>query len=116
MVEINADAVDFAKTNVKTNGLKHAEAILSPSEKAVSYISEHANLILDPPREGLHSDVVKKILEVKPKKIIYMSCNLSTHARDLGLLTPLYNITFLRLYNFFPRTPHIEGLAVLERK
>ncbi len=116
MVEINADAVNFTKENVKMNGLKHAEAILSPSEKAISYISEHANLILDPPREGLHGDVVKKILEVKPKKIMYLSCNLSTHARDLALLTPLYNITFLRLYNFFPRTPHIESLAVLERK
>ena len=72
-------------------------------------------LKIDPPRAGLHKKVAQKIIEVRPKKLIYLSCNPVTQARDVGLLLEAgYKIKFNRGYNFFPRTPHIESLVILE--
>jgi len=116
MIESNVEAVEFAKKNIKLNNLKNTEAICAPSEKMVDLITHDKTIIFDPPRAGLDKRVVERVLAVLPPKIIYMSCDLATHARDLGLLQEKYEIKFLKLYNFFPRTAHIEGLAVLELK
>jgi 23S rRNA (uracil1939-C5)-methyltransferase len=116
LVEINDEATAYAKENIAKNNINHAEAILAPAERALDAITGNATLLLDPPREGLHDDVVKTILKVLPQTIIYLSCNLATHARDLAKLATVYDRTFLRLYNFFPRTPHIEALCVLHKK
>ena len=70
-------------------------------------------VIIDPPRAGLHADVVEKLLQTKPEKIIYLSCNPVTQARDIALLTQSYTLTETRGYNFFPRTPHIETACLL---
>lgn len=78
-------------------------------------ISRDHAIILDPPRAGLHEDVVKTLVHIAPPTIIYLSCNLSTQARDMRLLSQRYKPVFIKLYNFFPRTPHIEGLVVLEK-
>lgn len=115
LVEINQSAVDEMKRNIVKLG-KKAEAILAPSEKSLEYISNNKNLIVDPPRAGLHSDVVARILEVKPKRVTYLSCNPVTQARDVGLLLESYEISKVKGYNFFPRTPHIESLVVLDLK
>jgi len=116
LIESNEEAVEFAKDNILSNKMNGSEAVLAPSEKALEYIEEDSTIIFDPPRAGLHQDVIDRILEIKPSRIIYMSCNTATHARDIGLLKDVYDIKFLKLYNFFPRTPHIEAICILELK
>ena len=73
-----------------------------------------ACVIVDPPRAGLHEDVIAKLLEAAPARIIYLSCNPVTQARDIKLLLDKYDISHLQGYNFFPRTPHIENLVILD--
>ncbi len=116
IVDSNAESIDYAKKNITALKRDNAAAVCAPAEKVVEHITESATLLLDPPRAGMHPKVVKKILEVLPHTIIYLSCNISTQARDLSLLKDFYTITFSQLYNFFPRTPHIEGLVVLKKK
>ncbi len=113
LVEINEDAVREMKRNIKALG-SSAKAILAPSEKALDYITSDKTIIVDPPRAGLHKDVVERLLETKPRRIIYLSCNPVTQARDIALLCPTYRVIHHRGYNFFPRTPHIEHLIVLD--
>jgi 23S rRNA (uracil1939-C5)-methyltransferase len=95
---------------------KVAKAILAPSEQVLENITSGATIIVDPPRAGLHEDVVRKLLEAAPARIIYLSCNPVTQARDVALLAEKYGIRSHRGYNFFPRTPHIEHLVVLDLK
>lgn len=71
-------------------------------------------VIFDPPRAGLHKKVIDAVTAILPPKIIYLSCNPATQARDLALLQDVYTIEHLEVFNFFPRTPHIECLAVLK--
>lgn len=115
LVDSNIEAVDFAEKNLATNAMRGVRAEASPAEKMTGYIDADHMLILDPPRAGLHQKVVAAILEKKPPRILYLSCNISTQARDLDLLSSKYHLSHISLYNFFPRTPHIEGLCVLER-
>lgn len=111
LVEVNESAVNEMKNNIKSN---NAKAVLSSTEKVLGYITKNANIIVDPPRAGLHSDVIDKILKELPSRIIYLSCNPTTQARDFSLLSQNYKIIFHKGYNFFPKTPHIENLIVLE--
>jgi 23S rRNA (uracil1939-C5)-methyltransferase len=116
LIEENSEAAEFAEKNIKKNGLKNVTVINSLSEKANAKIGEDDTVILDPPRTGLHKDLIIEMLKFHPKKIIYLSCGLDTHARDISVLSTIYKPIFWKLYNFFPHTPHIEGLCVLERK
>lgn len=116
LVEENSEAVEFAQKNLESNNLTHWQAVCTQSEKALEYITPETIVILDPPRAGLHPHVVKRLLDQKPSRIIYLSCDLATHARDIELLSTAYKPIFLRAYNFFPRTPHIEGLCVMDRQ
>lgn len=117
LVEINEHAVREMKRNITAlEREKAAKAILAPSETALEHISGDATIIVDPPRAGLHEDVVEKLLETKPARIIYLSCNPVTQARDVARLADAYGIRAHRGYNFFPRTPHIEHLVVLDLK
>ncbi|HSH55803.1 MAG TPA: TRAM domain-containing protein [Candidatus Limnocylindrales bacterium] len=93
-----------------------AQVIETSSERALEYISGDKPVIFDPPRAGLHDKVTARVLDVLPPKVVYLSCNPATHARDLGRLQSSYDITFFETYNFFPRTPHIETLAVLTKR
>ncbi|MFC2709375.1 MAG: class I SAM-dependent RNA methyltransferase [Candidatus Saccharibacteria bacterium] len=113
LVEINENAVREMQKNIKILG-KNAKAILAPSEKALEYISKDSLIIVDPPRAGLHKDVIDKLISEKPKRIIYLSCNPVTQARDIAKLSEKYGIKAHRGYNFFPKTPHIEHLAILD--
>jgi 23S rRNA (uracil1939-C5)-methyltransferase len=117
MVEINEHAVREMQRNITALEREaSAKAILAPSEQVLESITPEATIIVDPPRAGLHEDVVKKLLEMKPSRIIYLSCNPVTQARDVALLGEVYGIRAHRGYNFFPRTPHIEHLVVLDVK
>ncbi len=111
LVESDASNIEMAKVN--TMGGKVA-VVHETSEKALDEITKDSCVIVDPPRAGLHDSVVDRILEVEPKKVIYLSCNPSTQARDVKRLLEKYKITSAQGFNFFPRTPHIECLVILE--
>lgn len=114
LVEINREAVIEMCRNIEQLE-SSAEAILAPSEKALELVTSDKTIIVDPPRAGLHANVVTKLLKAKPERIIYLSCNPVTQARDVAGLLAGYRITHHKGYNFFPRTPHIENLIILDR-
>jgi len=117
LVEINEHAVREMQRNITAQQREQvAKAILAPSEQVLENITADATIIVDPPRAGLHEDVIKKLLEVQPARIIYLSCNPVTQARDTAKLAEKYGIRAHKGYNFFPRTPHIEHLVVLDFK
>ena len=116
LVEINADAVREMQRNITELDRTGARAVLAPSEQALNYITGKEIVIVDPPRAGLHPEVVATLLQKLPPRIIYLSCNPVTQARDVALLQQSYQIAWHRGYNFFPRTPHIEHLIILDKK
>ena len=116
LVEINADAVREMQRNITELDRTDARAVLAPSEQALNYITGKEIVIVDPPRAGLHPDVIATLLQQLPPRIIYLSCNPVTQARDVALLQQNYRIVHHRGYNFFPRTPHIEHLIILDKK
>ena len=116
LVEINADAVREMQRNITELDRTDARAVLAPSEQALNYITGKEIVIVDPPRAGLHPDVIATLLQQLPPRIIYLSCNPVTQARDVALLQQSYQIAWHRGYNFFPRTPHIEHLIILDKK
>lgn len=117
LVESNEAAVKEMQRNI---AMLHrdvsAKAVLSPSETAIDYITGDATIIVDPPRAGLHDGVIAELLAKLPPRIIYLSCNPVTQARDTAKLAASYGIRAHRGYNFFPRTPHIEHLVLLDLK
>ena len=116
LVEINEHAVAEMQRNIAKLNRPNAKAILAPSEKSLEYITGEQIVIVDPPRAGLHADVTNRLLETEPPRIIYLSCNPVTQARDVSLLQEKYEIVHHQGYNFFPRTPHIEHLVILDNK
>jgi 23S rRNA (uracil1939-C5)-methyltransferase len=115
LVELDPATAAMARLNAATSGLK-TEVIEASTDKTIQSIVMDQPVIFDPPRAGLHNKVVERCLEIKPPQIIYLSCNPATQARDLALLAPQYDIKHFEVYNFFPRTPHIETLAILALK
>lgn len=117
LVEVNEHAVREMERNIEALGrIGSANAVLAASENALDHVNTNATIIVDPPRAGLHDKVVARLLETAPERIIYLSCNPVTQARDVALLAEQYGIRHHQGYNFFPRTPHIEHLVVLDKK
>ena len=104
----------ISNSNYVQNG--NILAILAKSEDVTNYINHNQTVILDPPRAGCDKKLIHKLNEVKPEKIIYLSCNPATQARDVKLLLENYRIDTVKTFNFFPHTPHIENLVILSRK
>ena len=115
LVELDPATAKMARLNAAAEDGLDASVIEASAEKVLEYIAADRPVIFDPPRAGLHGKVVERCLEVWPPQIIYLSCNPATQARDLALLQTRYRIDFFEAYNFFPKTPHIETLAVLSR-
>ena len=115
LVELDEYAVSEMRRNISELNRK-AVAVHAASESALEYINNESLIIVDPPRAGLHTDVIERLLETKPDRIVYLSCNPVTQARDVALLAEAYGIKAHTGYNFFPATPHIEHLIVLDRK
>jgi 23S rRNA (uracil1939-C5)-methyltransferase len=117
LVDSNEEAIMFAQQNINTlNEARDYTAKVSEAEKMIEEITSDKVLIVDPPRAGLHKNVVSRILEVTPESVIYLSCNISTQARDLKELKQSYTLLDVKLYDYFPRTPHFESLVILKKK
>jgi 23S rRNA (uracil1939-C5)-methyltransferase len=115
LIELDPATAAMARINAAASGLQ-AEVVETSSEKALEYIVNDRPIIYDPPRAGLHHRVVERTLSEKPPQLLYLSCNPATQARDMAALQEVYSVTYFEAFNFFPHTPHIETLAILERK
>ena len=111
LVEVDKSAYSELQNNIK--GLENIRGILDKSENVTDYLEPEQTVILDPPRAGCDKKLIDRILEVKPVKIVYLSCNPATQARDIKILLEKYHIEDIKTFNFFPHTPHIENLVVL---
>ena len=111
LVECDKSAYNELVNNAKSH--LDTTTILDKSENITNYIKPHITVILDPPRAGCDKKLIDKLIEVNPEKIIYLSCNPATQARDVALLLEKYHIDTIATFNFFPHTPHIENLVVL---
>ena len=120
-VEAVPEAIEAAKENAQLNKIDNVEFYAGDMKKVFNdtFISTHGTpdvLITDPPRDGMHQDVVKQILNIAPQKIVYVSCNSATQARDLALLDTQYRVTKLQPVDMFPQTHHVENVVLLEKR
>ena len=115
------DAIRDAKLNAQVNGLDNTDFYAGDMKDVLTaeFIEAHGRpdvMIVDPPRAGMHTDVVNVILQAEPKRIVYVSCNPATQARDLALLDEKYRVTAVRPVDMFPHTHHVENVVRLERR
>ncbi|NNF99313.1 MAG: 23S rRNA (uracil(1939)-C(5))-methyltransferase RlmD [Desulfobacteraceae bacterium] len=116
-LEMVTDAVQDAKKNCEKNGVGNVRFITGDIRFTMDQIETVPEvMIIDPPRAGMHKDVVKKVLELAPAKIVYVSCNPATMARDLALIKDHYTVGDVQPVDMFPHTYHIESVAALIRK
>ncbi|MBL0063752.1 MAG: 23S rRNA (uracil(1939)-C(5))-methyltransferase RlmD [Bacteroidetes bacterium] len=114
-------AIEDAKENAKENGLSNTTFIAGDIKDTLTsaFVLEHGRpdvIITDPPRAGMHPDVVRKMLELFPEKIVYVSCNPGTQARDLAMLDEKYKVEAIQPVDMFPHTTHVENVVLLKRK
>jgi 23S rRNA (uracil1939-C5)-methyltransferase len=115
-IEIIESAVADAEKNCRKNGVSNCRFIKGDIRKCLSQIEQSPDLlIIDPPRVGMHKDVVKKVLELGADQMIYVSCNPATLARDLGLMQDSYRLMEVQPVDMFPHTYHIEAVAKLNK-
>lgn len=112
---VECDKAAYREMERNCHGIS-AHPVLAKSEAALEYIQPDQTVILDPPRAGCRPELIEKLLEEQPERVIYLSCNPATQARDVAMLLECYHPLAVVPFNFFPRTPHIENLVVLERK
>ncbi len=119
-LEYVAAAVEDARTNSRINNVHNTEFFAGDIKGLLnaSFLSQHGHpdvIVTDPPRVGMHEEVTRMLLEASPKKIIYISCNPATQARDLKILTEKYTITAVQPVDMFPQTMHVENVVRLDR-
>lgn len=120
-LEYVAAAIDDAKANSELNGLGNTDFYAGDIKDLLDdeFLSMHGRpdvVITDPPRAGMHEDVCRMLLKAEPKKIVYVSCNAATQARDLKILDEKYKITAVQPVDMFPHTMHVENVALLVLK
>ena len=120
-IEYVEEAIEDAKENSLANGIDNTLFFAGDMKDILNqeFILEHGRpdvLITDPPRAGMHTDVVEAILFANPKRIVYVSCNPATQARDLNLLDANYKVTRVQPVDMFPHTHHVENVVLLERR
>lgn len=120
-IETVAEAIEDAHFNARLNNIGNATFLAAQVENILdsAFIQEHGTpdvVMTDPPRAGMHPKVISVLLEALPKKIIYVSCNPATQARDLQLLQESYHISDVQPVDMFPHTHHIENVVRLDRK
>ena len=115
-VDNNKANIDEAIKNKDLNKINNIDFICNKVENVIDKFKNIDIVIVDPPRSGLDKKTIKYLKEINPKKIIYISCDPITQARDINLLKDNYKLIDLELFNMFPRTYHCESISVLERK
>jgi 23S rRNA (uracil1939-C5)-methyltransferase len=120
-VEAVPEAIADAKENAKRNQITNCEFFVGDMKNVFNddFIAQHGMpdvIITDPPRDGMHKDVVEQILKIAPNKVVYVSCNSATQARDLALMDEMYKVTRVRPVDMFPQTHHVENVVLLEKK
>ncbi len=116
-IEIVAGAVADAEKNSAINGVTNCRFLAGEINTWLSSAMDPPDvMIIDPPRPGMHKDVVKKVLDVRPARIVYVSCNPATLARDLAMLAETYAVIEVQPVDMFPHTYHIEAVAKLDRR
>lgn len=120
-VEAVPEAIADAKINAERNAITNCDFFVGDMKNVFNdeFIATHGHpdvIITDPPRDGMHKDVVDMLLKVAPKRIVYVSCNSATQARDLALLDAKYKVTKVRPVDMFPQTHHVENVVQLELK
>lgn len=120
-IEYVPEAIEDAKVNSDINGIGNTLFFAGDMKDILTdeFIASHGRpdvIITDPPRAGMHPDVVETILRAKPRRIVYVSCNPATQARDLQLLDRLYKVVAVQPVDMFPHTPHVENVVALELK
>ncbi|AIN73967.1 23S rRNA (uracil(1939)-C(5))-methyltransferase RlmD [Flavobacterium psychrophilum] len=120
-VEAVPEAIADAKENTKRNNISNCEFFVGDMKNVFNdaFIAQHGHpdvIITDPPRDGMHADVVKQILSIGAEKVVYVSCNSATQARDLALMDEMYQVTRVRPVDMFPQTHHVENVVLLEKR
>ena len=118
-IEYVPEAIADARVNARNNGITNCEFFAGDMKDVLTdnFIAEHGKpdiIILDPPRAGIHPDVAQVILNAAPARIVYVSCNPASQARDLAILSGKYRITAVRPVDMFPHTHHVENVVALE--
>ena len=120
-IEYVPEAIEDAKLNSKVNGIENTLFYAGDMKDILTddFVSKHGTpdvMIIDPPRAGMHEDVVGVIMNAEPKRIVYVSCNPATQARDLQALDVAYSVKEVQPVDMFPHTPHVENVVLLEEK
>ena len=119
-IESVQEAIDAAKEHAKLNGLENTTFYCGDMKDVFNeeFLENHPKadvLITDPPRDGMHQKVVEQILKLSPEKIVYVSCNSATQARDLALMKDFYKVEKILPVDMFPQTHHVENIALLTK-
>lgn len=117
-IEYVPEAIEDARINARNNGVDNCEFFAGDMKDVLTedFMTEHGRpdvIILDPPRAGIHPDVAEVILKAAPEKIVYVSCNPASQARDLAILSKKYEITAVQPVDMFPHTQHVENVCAL---
>lgn len=120
-VEYVPEAIEDAKVNSRINNINNTTFYAGDMKDILTeeFIKQHGTpdvIITDPPRAGMHSDVINVIIKAQPKRIVYVSCNPATQARDLSLLDSNYRVMAVQPVDMFPHTPHVENVVMLENR
>ena len=120
-IEYVPEAIEDAKINSEINGIENTLFFAGDMKDILTddFIAEHGRpdvIITDPPRAGMHPDVVKTILNAAPERIVYVSCNPATQARDLQLMDEQYKVAEVQPVDMFPHTPHVENVVLLTKR
>ncbi len=120
-VEAVPDAITAAKENAQLNGIENVEFYVGDMKNVFNdaFIAQHGQpdvVITDPPRDGMHKDVVAQLIKIKADRIVYVSCNSATQARDLALLDEYYKVERVQPVDMFPQTHHVENVVLLKLK
>lgn len=120
-IEYVPEAIEDAKVNAEINGIKNTMFFAGDMKDILTqdFINQYGRpdvIITDPPRAGMHQDVIDVILFAEPKRIVYVSCNPATQARDLALLDAKYRLTAVQPVDMFPHTQHVENVVLLEKR
>lgn len=120
-IEYVKEAIADAEINAAVNGIENCSFFAGDMKDILTseFIGQHGKpevMIIDPPRAGMHPDVVKVILEAAPERIVYVSCNPASQARDLAMMSELYEITEVQPVDMFPHTMHVENVCALRKR